>query len=134
MTARLATIFASWIVWLAGMALTGCRGGRQLPGYAAMTATGDPARGHDLIAARSCGACHAIPHVVGASGVIGPPLGGIGRRSIISGGLSNTPANLARWVRDPEGIEPNSAMPNLALDEDQARDVAAYLEILLDEP
>jgi cytochrome c1 len=132
-TARLAAVLASWVVWLAGLALTGCRGGRQVPGYVA-TATGDPARGHDLIAARSCGACHAIPHVLGASGVIGPPLGSIGRRSIIGGGFSNTPANLARWVRDPEGLEPKSAMPNLALDEDQARDVAAYLETLRDEP
>jgi cytochrome c2 len=129
MTIKLLVVVGSWIVWLGGLALVGCRGGRQEPGYVER-AGGDPARGRALVAARSCGACHAIPGIEGAHGVIGPSLAGVARRSEIGGGLPNTPQNLARWVRDPEGLEPSSAMPDLALDEREARDVTAYLYTL----
>jgi cytochrome c len=128
-TLRVAAILGSWIIWLAGLALTGCRGGRQPAAYAP-TNGGDPDRGRTLVAARSCGVCHVIPGVVGAAGVIGPSLAGVARRDMIPAGLPNTTDNLAHWVRDPEGLEPKAAMPNLGLDETQARDVAAFLETL----
>ena len=88
---------------------------------------GDAERGRQLVAAYHCGACHAIPGVRGARGVVGPPLGGFARRSFIGGEVPNNPQNLVRWVEDPTAIEPRTAMPALGLDERQARDVAAYL-------
>lgn len=91
---------------------------------------GDPERGAVLLVREACGACHQIPGIQEADGEVGPPLGGIGRRTIIGGMLPNTPANLARWIRDPQGVVPGNAMPNIAVSEQQAADMAAYLETL----
>ena len=44
--------------------------------------------------------------------------------------LRNTPDNMTAWLRDPQKIVPNNAMPDVGLDEQQARDVAAYLSTL----
>lgn len=34
------------------------------------------------------------------------------------------------WLRDPQSVVPNNAMPDLGLNEQQARDIAAYLYTL----
>lgn len=88
---------------------------------------GDAERGKSAIAAMGCGACHTVDGVPGAQGEVGPPLTGVARRSIIAGQLANTPDNMMRWIRDPQAIEPYSAMPNLGVSEQTARDIAAYL-------
>jgi cytochrome c1 len=77
-----------------------------------------------------CAACHVIPGVRGADGKVGPPLTGIGSRIMIAGQVPNTPDNLIRWIRDPQAIEPGTAMPNLGVSEPTARDIAAYLYTL----
>lgn len=117
-----------WMLGLATAALA-CRGSRSLPGYREATA-GDSEHGRSLIAARHCGACHAIPRVTGAVGVVGPRLAGIARRTFIGGSAPNTPQNLAQWVQTPHSIDPTTAMPAVGLDETQARDVAAFLYTL----
>jgi len=91
---------------------------------------GDPERGAVLLVREACGACHRIPGIQEADGEVGPPLGGVGRRTMIGGMLPNTPANMARWIRDPQGVVPGNAMPNIAVSEQQAADMAAYLETL----
>jgi cytochrome c1 len=92
----------------------------QVPG-------GDPARGSDLIQQFGCGACHMIPGVRDAVGMVGPPLIHWSQRGFIAGQLPNNAQNLIRWIMDPPGVEPGTAMPNLHLSEQQARDIAAYL-------
>lgn len=87
----------------------------------------DPDHGAQLIANVGCGACHHIVGVAGANGLVGPPLDNIAQRGIIAGELPNTPENMVRWIRDPQGVEPGTAMPNLHLDERDARDIVAYL-------
>jgi mono/diheme cytochrome c family protein len=62
---------------------------------------GSPAHGAALIAAKGCGACHTIPGIEGANGLVGPPLLWMGRRTFVAGLLRNTPQNLAAWVLDP---------------------------------
>jgi cytochrome c2 len=74
-----------------------------------------------------CGSCHGLKHVRKASGTIGPPLDGIAVRAIVAGKLSNNPANLERWIRDPQGVTPGTAMPDLHVGEGDARDIAAFL-------
>jgi cytochrome c len=91
---------------------------------------GSPQAGARLIASFHCGACHMIPGIRGADGLVGPPLLLFGRRTYIAGELPNTPPNLIRWIRNPPAIEPRTAMPALGLSERQARDVAAYLYTL----
>lgn len=49
---------------------------------------------------------------------------------MIAGELPNTPDNLVRWIKDPKLVEPGTAMPDLGLSDEQARDVAAYLYTL----
>ncbi len=115
------------IALLAAAALLGCTGGRDT-GVAYRVATGGTAeRGQNVIADKNCGSCHTIPGISGARGVVGPPLMFFGRRTYIAGQLPNKPENLIRWIRSPQSVEPDTAMPNLGLTEQQARDVAAYL-------
>ncbi|MDQ6685763.1 MAG: c-type cytochrome, partial [Pseudomonadota bacterium] len=91
---------------------------------------GDAKRGPALIVAYGCAACHTVPGVDGAIGNVGPPLTRIGDRTYIAGMLRNTPPNLVRWIRDPQGVVPGNAMPNMGVTEAQARDIAAYLYTL----
>ena len=91
---------------------------------------GYPEGGRRAIVTYGCGTCHVIPGVRGADGLVGPPLNAFGRRSFIAGALPNTPENLALWIRDPQSVEPGTAMPNLNLSEQESLDVAAYLESL----
>ena len=92
-----------------------------------MTHGGDPARGRALIQHYGCGSCHKIPGVPGATGGVGPKLEGVQTQSYIAGVLQHTPDNLIRWVRDPQGVDPRTAMPNLGVSERDARHIVAYL-------
>ncbi len=92
--------------------------------------TGNPRQGRRLIEHFHCGACHLIPGVPHARGMVGPPLIDFGRRSYVAGVLPNTPPNLERWLRSPPKVDPLTAMPALGLSRQQARDVAAYLYTL----
>ena len=93
-------------------------------------AMGSPAHGAELIAEKGCGACHMIPGITGANGLVGPPLTLMGRRIFVAGLLRNTPQNLAAWVLEPQRFVPGNAMPSTGLSESEALDVAAYLETI----
>jgi cytochrome c len=54
----------------------------------------------------------------------------MGKRVIIAGVLRNTPDNMVKWLRHPQAIVPNKAMPDMGLDEQRARDITAYLYTL----
>jgi cytochrome c len=85
---------------------------------------GDPALGKDKIASYGCGSCHTIPGVVGASGLVGPPLAGIGNRVYIAGILLNNSENIARWIENPHAIDQLTVMPNVHATPEDARDMA----------
>jgi cytochrome c1 len=107
--------------------MAACSDGRAT-GLSFSVPTGGVAyNGAQVIALKNCGSCHTIPGIQGAKGVVGPPLLFFGRRTFIAGQLPNTPENLVRWIRSPQSVEPDTAMPNLGLTDQQARDVAAYL-------
>lgn len=90
-------------------------------------ASADIQRGKQLISDYGCVACHSVPGVKGPASAVGPPLTHVALRGYLGGVLPNTPDNLARWLLDPPAIDPRTAMPNVGLTTDQARDVAAYL-------
>lgn len=107
--------------------------GAQSPGNVTPVPTsfgGDPGRGAVMIAQTGCGSCHTIPGITGANGLVGPPLTQMGRRIYVAGLLRNTPDNMITWLRDPQAIVPGNAMPNMGLQDQQARDIAAYLYTL----
>jgi cytochrome c2 len=107
-------------------AVAGCRGVTGSRASAEMTG-GDPRRGRDLIRYYGCGSCHEVQGVPGARGSVGPPLSGVGGRMYVAGRLQNTPANLEKWIRDPKEVDEKTAMPDLDVTEQDARDIAAYL-------
>ena len=113
------------------LAAPACRGNNPEEAIAYDVRTGgDALRGRQAIEEFNCGACHTIPGVRGARGLVAPPLFWFSRRTYIAGELPNTPDNLVLWVRSPQDVEPKTAMPTLGLTEQQARDVAAYLSTL----
>lgn len=71
-----------------------------------------------------------IPGVHDARGKVGPPLLFFSERTMIAGELPNTPPNLTRWIQHPKQVEPNTAMPDLGVTQDEANDIAAYLYTL----
>lgn len=112
------------------LALGACHGGlgeAERAHQAAAITGGNPARGRALIRAYGCETCHTIPGVAGADGLVGPPLAGIAKRSYIAGVLPNAPANLIRWIQDPKAVDSLTAMPNMHVTANDARDIAAYL-------
>lgn len=111
------------------MGLTGCDAGKSERSYN-IGNVGNAAQGKQLIQNYGCGACHIIPGVPRARGLVGPPLYYFADRTMIAGELPNTPPNLARWIEHPKQVEPNTAMPDLGVTQDQANDIAAYLYTL----
>jgi cytochrome c1 len=93
-------------------------------------------RGRSVLEANryGCAACHVIPSVAGARGLVGPPLIGMGLRGYIAGRLPNKPENMIQWIEHPQSVDPQTAMPETGISEDDARHVAAYLYTLLSVP
>jgi mono/diheme cytochrome c family protein len=100
------------------------------PETLAATTAGDPKAGKRALYQYLCATCHQIPGIVGASKHVGPPLEGMADRKYIAGVLPNTQENMVRWLRNPQRIDPLSAMPDLGVTEKDARDMAAYLSTL----
>jgi cytochrome c1 len=121
----------AWVINLASfiILLSACtqRAGldslQQIPGS-------DPEQGEEAIRTYGCDACHIIPGVRSATATVGPPLTDWARRHYIAGSLPNTPDNLILWIQNPQEIEPATAMPNLNVTEEDARNISAYLYTL----
>jgi cytochrome c len=105
-------------------------GGASVEAARGMTGGGDPERGRAGLRKYGCSSCHTIPGVLGADGLVGPPLTSMGARTYLAGALPNTPENLVRWIRHPQEIRPPNAMPDLHVTEEDGRDIAAYLYTL----
>jgi mono/diheme cytochrome c family protein len=74
--------------------------------------------------------CHRIDGIVGPDAHVGPPLHGFARRLTLPGGRPQTEAQLVQWLRAPQSMHPNTAMPDLGVNESDVRDIAAYLGTL----
>jgi cytochrome c oxidase subunit 2 len=86
-------------------------------------------QGEQLFKGQACIGCHTIEGV--SAGVIGPNLTHVGSRTAIAGAIyDNTDDNLQKWISNPPGRKPGSLMPNLGLNPEQVRALAAYLRTL----
>lgn len=115
-------------VRLAALCLTvslGACGERVSSNFVA--SNGDADRGRIALAQYACHACHTIPGITGSDVHVGPSLNGIASRPTIAGDIPNTPDNLMQWIRNPQGFDPATAMPNMGVKEQDARDMTAYL-------
>lgn len=114
---------------LVATAVTGCSSA-SAESRASWAAGGDATRGAKSIQERGCGTCHVIPGIRGAKGLVGPPLQWMGSRVYIAGRVANDAETMVHWLQSPQAIDPLTAMPNLGLSEQEARDITAYLYTL----
>jgi mono/diheme cytochrome c family protein len=77
-----------------------------------------------------CHACHAIPGIVGPAVTLGPPLAGFGGRALVAGRFPNSEDQVVAWIRNPQALDPRSAMPDLGVNEHDARLIARHLRAL----
>jgi cytochrome c2 len=111
---------------------TGCDLAATVPFNAKPVSNGDAERGRVLVASGDygCAACHAIPGIRFPRGVVGPPLDGMARRSLIAGQLPNKPGVLVAFLQNPPALLPQTGMPDVGLSRDDARHIAAFIYTL----
>jgi cytochrome c oxidase subunit 2 len=86
--------------------------------------------GERVFLSLSCVNCHAVSGTP-AAGTFGPDLSHLmSRQTLGSGVLPNSPENLRRWLRDPQGVKPGNLMPNMQLTDRELEQVHAYLSTL----
>ena len=87
--------------------------------------------GQKLFLAKGCAGCHSLVALNAPKGMLGPNLANIGARSWIAAGtLENTDENLAYWIREPQLVKQGVLMPRLGLNENEAKEIAAYLRTI----
>lgn len=118
------------LMLLALLSLFGCQMIGQRDQGLEYVPGGDADRGQETFVEYGCGSCHIIPDVSGANSTVGPPLIKWADRVYIVGTLPNMPENLVYWLQYPQEVEPDSAMLHLAVTEQDARDMSAYLYTL----
>jgi cytochrome c2 len=114
----------------AGVWMASCAPGNAVREEAIAMTGGDPDKGMSAIGRYGCGACHEIPRIRSARGTVGPPLRGIAARSYLAGRLSNSPGNMAAWLQHPQDVERGTAMPDMGVTDEDARDMTAFLYTL----
>ena len=87
-------------------------------------------RGKALITQYGCNSCHNIPGVQGPRGMVGPSLQHMASRESIDGKFPNNPDTMAKWLQNPQAMDPQNSMPNLKVTPDDSRDMAAFLYTL----
>jgi cytochrome c len=83
--------------------------------------------GRQAIVRHGCGGCHVIPGIRQATGRVGPQLNGFRDQMYIAGVLPNMPENLVAWIQNPQQFNPRTAMPNLHVTAEEAREIAIYI-------
>lgn len=120
---------AACAVACAALWLASCQQAQLERKAEAMTG-GNPRRGVAAINKYGCASCHTIPGVPGATALVGPNLQQVASRVYLAGVLPNTPDNMVRWIQHPRDVDPLTAMPNLGVTDQDARDIAGYLYTL----
>jgi cytochrome c1 len=89
---------------------------------------GDPTNGRRLFVVAGCGGCHTLPGLPEASGVAGPNVTNVVLRPTLAGAyIPMSPDNLTAWLLDPATLKPGTTMPSVGLNQDEARDLTAFL-------
>lgn len=87
-------------------------------------------RGEQLFGQLACANCHSIAGTAFV-GQAAPDLTNFGaRQTIATGVLANDPANLKRFLANPQAVKPGVQMPNFRLSDSDLDALVAYLESL----
>jgi cytochrome c1 len=124
-----ATEYAQWQERARGHGSVAAACGRPTDAPAPVAGTA-VLRGRHAVHQYACTACHSIPGVTGPQAFTGPPLDRFAGRGLIAGALPNTPENLARWLTHTQEVKPGTAMPQMGVLPQDARDIAAFLATL----
>ena len=89
----------------------------------------DTAKAQQLVQQYGCLSCHEVPGLGGVRGM-GPSLAGMGSRPTIANAVPNNPANMARYIENPQAVDTAAIMPNLGVPPADASLIAAYLATL----
>jgi cytochrome c1 len=88
------------------------------------------AHGKYLVRYYGCESCHDIPDIAGVRGSVGGSLNHIATKYYLAGQMPNTPENLRCWIQRPHSINPQTLMPDMGVTDDDAADIAMFLEAL----
>jgi cytochrome c oxidase subunit 2 len=87
----------------------------------------DAGVGQRVFEGQACVNCHTVKGTM-ANGRYGPDLTHLMSRDTIGSGiLPNTQENLLRWINDPNDFKPGCLMPAMHLNDEQNRQITAYL-------
>ena len=83
--------------------------------------------GAAAIASLPCASCHTIRGTT-LHGTYGPDLTHLASRTTIAAvTLKNTPADLTRWITDPQAVKPGTLMPLVPVTPQTVAEIVAYL-------
>jgi len=86
------------------------------------------AAGRQIFETQTCAGCHRVRGTA-AEGAVGPDLTHFGGRATLGAGvLPLSPANLRRWITDPQGVKPGVTMPPTTLSAADLDHLVTYLE------
>jgi cytochrome c2 len=111
---------------LSFMALSACGPSKDAQQWASVVTGGNPERGKAAMQKYGCLSCHVIDGL-SSQALVGPPLTRMAGRSYLAGNLPNNASNMIRWIQKPREIRPGTAMPDVGVADQDARDIAAYL-------
>src|ERR1700730_166663 len=96
------------------------------------TPTSDAAaKGLALFQTSTCMNCHAIGGATGSASRVAPDLTHVAsRRQLGAGILENSPANMRRWLKNPQHIKPGSLMPDFNFTDQELDELGEYLNTL----
>jgi cytochrome c1 len=108
------------------VAFAGCGPSQERQQWASEATGGNPRQGQAAIQKYGCLACHTIDGMP-SEALVGPPLTRMAGRSYLAGNLPNNATNMIRWIQKPRELRPGTAMPDVDVTDQDARDIAAYL-------
>ena len=111
---------------LAIACLTACKPSGASERWASEATGGNPEHGKKAIGKYGCAACHTIDGI-SSEAMVGPPLTRMASRSYLAGSMQNNAANLIHFIQHPRAVHNDTAMPEIGLTDEEARDIAAYL-------
>jgi cytochrome c len=117
---------ARFLIAVTLIALTACKPSGAARLWASETTGGIPEHGKKAIGKYGCTACHTIDGI-SSEAMVGPPLTRLAARSYLAGNMQNNAANLIRFIQHPRAVHKDTAMPEIGLTDEEARDIAAYL-------
>ena len=95
--------------------------------WASESTGGDPEHGQAALQKYGCIACHTIDGVRESQAMVGPPLTRMASRNYLAGNMQNNATNLIHFIQHPREVHNDTAMPEMGVTDEDARNIAAYL-------